>query len=173
LIIERLGPHLICEEDKSLEEILMDLLLAQKKTIALAESCTGGYLAHRLTNVPGISTVFKGGMVSYSNQAKHQLLGVRKKTLKSEGAVSEATVIEMALQARKSFKADMALSISGILGPGGGTPLKPVGLVWMALSVAEGRVITHKFQFHYDRIMNKECACNAALSMIIRHLQKT
>lgn len=170
-ITERLGDHVMATKDIALEELLKELLLARKFTLALAESCTGGYLAHRITNISGSSMFFKGGLVTYANQAKRRLLQVTKETLNTDGAVSEATVIQMARQARKLLKADISLSISGILGPDGGTPAKPVGTVWMALST-KGKVVTRQFIFPYGRLQNKEMAANTALSMLIRYLKE-
>ncbi len=119
-------------DKEELEEAIGRLLLQQGKTVALAESCTGGYIGHMITRVPGSSAYFRGGVVPYHNDLKKEQLGVRAETLEHHGAVSEATVIEMAQQARSRFGADVGLASSGIMGPGGGTDDKPVGTVWIA-----------------------------------------
>src|SRR6516162_8745504 len=113
-----------------MDEIAKDvvrLLIRRKKTLALAESCTGGFIANQTTNVPGASKIFLGGIVSYSNQAKQKFLGVREKTLGQHGAVSKAVAREMAAGARKRFGADFAIAVTGIAGPSGGTKTKPTG----------------------------------------------
>ena len=121
-------------DDEEIEQVVVRLLTAQKKTLALAESCTGGFIANRMTNVPGASAVFLGGVVSYANSAKEKFLGVRAETLKRHGAVSEAVAREMAEGAREKFGSDFAIAVTGIAGPGGGTKEKPVGTVFIALS---------------------------------------
>ena len=120
-----------------LEVFISELLHQQYLLLAVAESCSGGLLAHRLTNVPGSSDYFLGGVIAYHNQIKTQLLGVQPVTLTQFGAVSRQTVIEMAQGVRQVFRADIGLSISGIAGPGGGTDGKPVGLTWIGLSASE------------------------------------
>ncbi len=128
-----LGQHIFGEGDSELDQVVVALLAERKKSLAVAESCTGGLIAHRITNVPGASSVFRGGLVAYSNDAKQTLLGVRPETLDLHGAVSEATAREMAAGARARFAADYALAVTGIAGPGGGTQEKPVGTVFIAL----------------------------------------
>jgi len=133
--VERLlGPAIFGTGDDTLESVLIGLLTRRKETLAVAESCTGGFLAHRLTNVPGSSAVFLGGVVAYSNQVKQDLLGVRAETLRQHGAVSEGVAREMAEGARRVLGADYALAVTGIAGPGGGTPDKPAGTAFIALS---------------------------------------
>ncbi len=171
LIGQRLGNVIAATEDIPLEEIVARALLMHRMSLGLAESCTGGYLANRITNVAGSSAFFKGSIVSYANEVKENLLSVSPETLRTVGAVSEATVIRMAEQARKVLRADVALSISGILGPGGGTPEKPVGLVWMAIA-GKDKTISKEFHFFYDRPRNKEMAANAALNMIRLFLEE-
>jgi nicotinamide-nucleotide amidase len=141
------------------------LLTARKKTLALAESCTGGNLAHRVTNVPGASEIFLGGVVSYSNAAKQNLLGVRAETLATHGAVSAEVAGEMAQGARDRFGADFALAVTGIAGPGGGTPEKPVGTVFIALASASG-VTAKKFLNVWDRATFKQVTVTQALEWL-------
>src|SRR6266542_1967748 len=119
---------------EALETKIVRLLTERNQTLALAESCTGGYLAHRVTNVPGASAIFSAGFVTYSNQAKQQFLGVRAETLKQHGAVSESVAREMAEGARRVSHTDYAVAVTGIAGPGGGTPEKPVGTVFISLA---------------------------------------
>lgn len=118
--------------EESLEARVGRRLREKGLSLAVAESCTGGLLAHRITNMPGASSYFLGGIVAYSNRAKEALLGVRRETLERYGAVSKETVEEMARGARERFGSDIALAVSGIAGPGGGTLDKPVGTVWFA-----------------------------------------
>src|SRR3989304_5781049 len=122
---------------EKLEEVVGKLLTERKMTLALGESCPGGLVGHRLTNVPGSSSYVLGGIVAYSNEAKERLLGVRHETLEEQGAVSPETAIEMARGARAALGADVGLSVTGIAGPGGGTPDKPVGLVYVALAAGD------------------------------------
>jgi len=165
LIEERLGSIVAATEDITLEEILVRLLDEHRMTLAFAESCTGGYIAHRMTNVPGSSRVFKGSIVCYANEIKHNMLGVPQEILNTVGAVSEETVLQMATATRQLLKADIALSVSGILGPGGATPEKPVGLVWMGIATAAG-AYARKFNFFYDRLRNKELAAHAGMNLV-------
>jgi PncC family amidohydrolase len=148
------------------------LLVDRGKTLALAESCTGGLIAHRITNVAGSSVYFLGGIVSYSNEAKEKLLGVRHETLLTWGAVSEETAIEMADGARRRLGADIALSVTGIAGPSGATPGKPVGLTWIGFSTAGGH-FARQFVWGNDREGNKLASSNAALEILIGYLEST
>lgn len=152
-------------DDEIIEEIVVQLLTRQKKTLALAESCTGGSIANRITNVPGASAVFLGGVVSYANAAKEQFLGVRAETLALHGAVSEAVAREMAEGSRKKFGADFAIAVTGIAGPGGGTVEKPVGTVFIALAGAFGTVVERRLNV-YERAMFKELTAQQALEML-------
>ena len=166
---ERLGGLVYGTDDESLETVLVKLLTERKQTVALAESCTGGFLAHRLTNVPGASVVFPGGLVTYSNAAKQHFLGVRLETLVAHGAVSEATVREMAEGARTRVGTDYALAVTGIAGPGGGTPDKPVGTVWMALATAQGTRAMKKLN-PVDRETFKYVSSQQALDLLRREM---
>ena len=155
---------------ESLDFQIGNLLRGRGLKLALAESCTGGLVGNRVTNVPGSSEYFLGGVVAYAYEAKVALLGVSWDTLNSKGAVSRETVLEMARGARKALNADVAVSVSGISGPGGGTPEKPVGTTWISL-VAEDGEWAKVFQFEGDREQNKASAANAALQMLYDYLQ--
>jgi PncC family amidohydrolase len=152
-----------------LERMVGELLRARGLTLALAESCTGGLIAHRITNVPGSSDYFLGGVVSYSNDAKEHILGVQHRTLLAYGAVSEPTVREMARGARRIFGADLAVSVTGIAGPTGGTPDKPVGLTFVGLSAPDGEWC-ERHTWHGDRETNKARSAEAALDLLRRYL---
>ncbi len=154
----------------SLEEKLRDYARARGLKLATAESCTGGLVADRITNIPGSSEYFIGGVVAYAYEAKANLLGVAWDTLHTHGAVSEETVREMARGARKIFDADIAVSVSGIAGPGGGMPDKPVGLTWFGLSTKDGEWARH-FIWDGDRIKNKQLSSEAALQFIMDYLE--
>ncbi len=158
--------------DFRLEADVLRRLARRKQTLALAESCTGGCLAHRLTNVPGASTVFLGGVVAYSNAAKQKFLGVRTKTLTARGAVSEAVAREMAEGARRKFGADFALGITGIAGPGGGTKARPVGTVFIALAGAFGSMVEHRLNA-YERKKFKDVTARQALALLRLRLSKS
>jgi len=150
---------------KKIERVVVCLLAKRKQTLALAESCTGGCIAHRLTNVPGASAVFLGGVVAYSNEAKRKFLGVRTETLAAHGAVSEAVACEMAGGARERFGADFAIGVTGIAGPGRGTKDKPAGTVFIALIGAFGTIVKRKFN-SLERERFKEVTAQQALEML-------
>jgi nicotinamide-nucleotide amidase len=133
-----LGENIFGFDDDEIENVVVKLLAQNKKTLALAESCTGGLMANRITDVPGASEVFIGGVVSYANSAKEKFLGVRAESLAAHGAVSEVVAREMAAGAREKFGSDFALAVTGIAGPGGGAADKPVGTVFIALASAHG-----------------------------------
>jgi PncC family amidohydrolase len=156
--------------NSTLETQIGSILHERGWKLALAESCTGGLVGNRITNVPGSSEYFLGGVVSYSYESKVNLLGVSWETLNSTGAVSRETVIEMARGARKLMNADMAVSVSGIAGPGGGTAEKPVGTTWVGLAANDGEW-ANVFQFTGDRMQNKLSAADAALQMLLDYLQ--
>ena len=152
-------------------EIQVGRLLQERGlTLVLAESCTGGLLGSRITDVPGSSEYFLGGVVAYAYEAKADLLGVSWDTLNSKGAVSRETVLEMARGIRNLMKAHLAVSISGIAGPGGGTPEKPVGTTWIGLAAEDGEW-AKTFRFTGDREGNKVFAVNAALQFLLDYLQ--
>jgi nicotinamide-nucleotide amidase len=165
----RIGPYVYGEGATTMEEVVGRLLRERGLTVALAESCTGGLVAHRLTNVPGSSAYVLGGAVAYANAAKETLLGVRPGTLAAQGAVSEETAAEMAAGARARFAADLAVSITGIAGPDGGTPEKPVGTVCFALASGSGTV-TRRYQLWGTRDWVKLLASQVALDWIRRHV---
>lgn len=154
----------------NLELRIGSLLVQQKRTLATAESCTGGLIADRITNVPGSSTYFLGAVVAYSYEAKAALLDVSWDTLNSKGAVSKETVIEMARGARKALHVDIAVSVSGIAGPGGGTPEKPVGSTWIGLAASNGEWARH-FIWNGDRVENKYQSSEAALQFVLDYLE--
>ncbi|HWP24431.1 MAG TPA: competence/damage-inducible protein A, partial [Candidatus Binatia bacterium] len=133
-IRQELGSHIYTEGDLSMEEVVGKLLLDKRQTLALAESCTGGLVSHRITRVPGSSNYYLGGAVAYSNEAKIKFLGVRPETLEKHGAVSEQTALEMSRGIKERTGASVALSITGIAGPSGGSAEKPLGTVWMSIA---------------------------------------
>lgn len=156
--------------EKQLEIQVGELLVQRGFTLAVAESCTGGLVSHRITNVPGSSRYFLGGVTAYAYGAKVALLGVTQETLDSYGAVSAETVLQMARGVRKALGADVGISISGIAGPDGGTSVKPVGTTWIGYSSAEGEEARH-YEFPGDRLLVKEQASEAALQLLADHLQ--
>lgn len=164
-----LGPLVFAADDEQLEETIVRLLADRKQTLALAESCTGGAIAHRITNVPGASAVLLAGLVTYSNDAKVKFLGVRKETLSAHGAVSEETAKEMAKGARLQTGADFAVSVTGIAGPGGGTAEKPVGTVWIGLASAAGVAAQRRFNA-FDRETFKNVTSQNALDWLRRQI---
>ncbi|HSM71536.1 MAG TPA: CinA family protein [Anaerolineales bacterium] len=153
-----------------LEIEIGELLQQLGLKLALAESCTGGLIGHRVTNVPGSSEYFAGGIVAYSYEAKAKTLGVSWDILNSVGAVSSETVLAMAHGAKGMMDADVAISVSGIAGPGGGTDEKPVGTVWVGLVAADGNW-PQEFHFDGDREQNKASSADAALQMLLDYLQ--
>ena len=156
----------------SLEIQVGKLLQDRKLKLALAESCTGGLLGSRITDVPGSSEYFLGGIVSYAYEAKVALLDVSWDTLQSHGAVSRETVLEMAHGARKALGTDIAVSVSGIAGPGGATEEKPVGTTWIGLVDANDEW-ARLFQFSGDRVQNKISSVEAALQFLLDYLDGT
>ncbi len=153
-----------------LEEQIGNALRERGLKIALAESCTGGLAGSRITDMPGSSDYFLGSLVAYAYDAKANLLDVSWNTLNTYGAVSQETVLEMARGARSVFGADIAVSISGIAGPGGGLPAKPVGTVWLGLVASNGEW-TRMFQFSGNRVQVKAASADAALQFVSDYLQ--
>ena len=153
--------------DDPLEVRLAQAFRARGWTLALAESCTGGLIGHRLTNIPGSSDYFLGGIVAYAYEAKERLLAVRHQTLYEHGAVSRETAIEMARGARVALGADVGVSVTGIAGPAGGLPDKPVGLTWVAVSTRDGER-AEQFLWKGDRLANKEQSAEAALDLMLQ-----
>jgi len=164
-IVERVGINVVTQEDIPLEKALLNIMTGKGLTLSVAESCTGGYISHLFTQHAGSSKVFLGGAVSYSNQLKESLLGVKDETIQKYGAVSEETVTEMVAGALKNFKSDFAIAVTGIAGPDGGTPDKPVGTVWIGVASAKQTSIK-KFTFSSKRIQNIERSAMSALSML-------
>lgn len=169
-ITKRVGKFLYGYDDDSVEEIVARLLSQFNKTIAVAESCTGGLMAHKLTNIPGISQFFERGIVSYSNCSKEELLKVNPDTIKKYGAVSEKTAKEMAQGIRISSGTDIGVSITGIAGPGGGTSEKPVGLVYIGYSDSN-ICYAEKHIFNGERTDIKERSVNSAFHLVRKMLQ--
>lgn len=155
--------------DTELEKIVGNKLRDTGLRLALAESCTGGLIGHRITNMPGSSTYYMGSITAYAYEAKVRLLDVSWATLENHGAVSDETVSQMALGARRALAADIGLSVSGIAGPSGGTPEKPVGLVYIGLSSTKGIWTVHK-RFEGGRVKVKEQAADFALQYILDYL---
>jgi nicotinamide-nucleotide amidase len=152
---------------------LGELLLSQRLTVTCAESCTGGGIASAITDVPGSSQWFHMGFVTYADQSKHQLLGVPPQVIATEGAVSESVVKLMAKGALDKSEADIAVAVSGIAGPGGGTTEKPVGPGWFCWATASGAVEAQSLQFQGDRATVRSTAIDCALKGLISLLQKT
>jgi nicotinamide-nucleotide amidase len=160
-----LGAQIYGFDDEEMETVVVRLLTGRKKTLAIAESCTGGCIAHRVTNVPGASAIFPGGWVVYSNESKRKFLGVRAETLAAHGAVSEAVAREMAEGARQQTGADFAIAVTGIAGPGGGTQAKPVGTVFIGLAGEFGTAVERKIN-PFERGTFKEVTAWQALEML-------
>jgi len=156
---------MVTDEDEPMEKVVGKLLKARNKTMATAESCTGGYIAHRITANAGSSEYFKGSIVSYANEVKEYLLGVPHDYFTTVGAVSEEVVKGMVTGVLNEIKADYAIAVSGIMGPGGATPEKPVGMVWVAVGNKE-KITTQLFNFRFDRMRNIEITAMNALNLL-------
>ena len=169
VVEERLAGHLISKNDQTLEEVIGELLKQKKMTLSVAESCTGGLIGHRITSVAGSSEYFDRSVVVYSNKAKTELLDIPKRILSRYGAVSEKTAILMAEGIRKKSGTDLGLAVTGIAGPGGGSPEKPVGTVWIALSSPQGNKAGH-FLFAGHRNQIKILTAYTALNWVRSYL---
>ena len=165
LVRERINQHIYGTDEDMLERRIGQLLVATHQTVALAESCTGGRIGDRITNISGASAYFKGGVIAYSNDVKHRILGVEEEVLDKHGAVSEQAALQMAEGVRRLLATDIGVSVTGIMGPSGGSEEKPVGTVWIGLadqhSVRARCVLTQK-----DRIRNKKYASSYALNTL-------
>lgn len=164
------GYEIYGEEKESLEQMIGRILSSKKKTLSTAESCTGGYISHLITKVPGSSDYYIGSVISYSYEIKEKELGVSKQTLEKHGAVSQPVVEQMAKAIREKYKTDYSIAASGIAGPGGGTDEKPVGTVWVAIATPD-KVISQKFLFGNHRERNIQKTANAALNMLRKELE--
>ena len=165
------GEYIYAYGDEPLEVAIGKMLRAKKLTLSIAESCTGGYVSHLITSVPGCSDYFLGSMIPYSYEIKMRQLGVKPETLEKYGAVSEPTISEMANVVRARFNTDIGVATSGIAGPGGATPDKPVGTVWIAYS-DKYQTVTKKLQLSKDRAINIQLASAAVLNLIRLNLSK-
>ena len=168
IITAGLGAAVFSRDGESLEETVVKMLTERRQTLAIAESCTGGYLAHRITNVPGASAVFMTGYVTYSNDEKTRLLGVDPHLISKHGAVSAEVVGAMAEGARKRANTTFALATTGIAAPGDGKTAKAVGTVLIALAGDDASTIVRKFHFPDDRPTFKELTTQTALEMLRR-----
>ncbi len=155
---------------EALELKIGQILAERGQKVAFAESCTGGLIGHRITNIPGSSEYYLGSITAYAYEAKVHWLSVSWDTLEAHGAVSREVVLEMANGVREALKADVGLSVSGIAGPGGGMPEKPVGTTWVGLATAEGAWARH-FCWDGDRIQNKTDSADAVLQMLLEYLE--
>ncbi len=162
---ELVKDYLVTNEDEPMQQVVANLLKAKNQTISTAESCTGGYIAHLLTQKSGASAYYSGSIISYSYKAKESLLDVNHSVLELKGAVSEEVVIQMAKGALNTLKTDFTIAVSGIMGPDGGMKDKPVGTVWIAVGNFE-QIVTEKFTFNFDRTRNIELTATFALNML-------
>lgn len=162
---EIIGNEIIGYDGETIEEVIQKIFIEKKITLATAESCTGGYIAHKITSVPGSSAYFWGSVVSYHNQVKQEILQVKNETIQTVGAVSKETVIQMAENVRKILHTDYSIAVSGIAGPDGGTAEKPVGTVWVAWCTPQG-TLTKKYRFGNDRLTNIHRTYQAALGVL-------
>jgi nicotinamide-nucleotide amidase len=171
-LLSLLPDILVTDSDETMEQVVGKLLLARNKTMGTAESCTGGYIARLITANSGCSAYYKGSVVSYDNAIKKTVLGVSESTLKTEGAVSEGTVTQMAEGALATLGTDYVLAVSGIMGPGGGTGEKPVGTVWVAVGHKD-KIVTQLFNFRFDRARNIEVTAMNGLNLLRKFIIET
>ncbi len=165
----RIGKYIYAATDDALEEVVGQMLRERSLTVAAAESCTGGYVAHALTNIPGSSAWVAGGVVAYANRIKTDVLGVSPETLRQHGAVSERVAEQMAVGVRRRLGADLGLSTTGVAGPSGGAPEKPVGTVWIGYADAAG-VSARRLQLVQDRLLNKQLTAAFLLDQVRKNL---
>lgn len=170
-IIDKVQKFVVIDEDIPLEKAIINMMKEKGLTLSTAESCTGGYIAHLITQHPGCSAVYWGGAVAYAYELKESILGVKESTLTTFGAVSEQTVTEMAEGAIKNFGTDYSIAVSGIAGPDGGTDDKPVGTVWIAIS-SKNKTVAKVFNFSNKRIQNIERSAASALTMLLNLLKE-
>ncbi len=168
-LYDLVGEFIFGEDEDSMQKVVGKLLKEKQLSLATAESCTGGYLAHLITSIPGSSAYYKGSIISYSNEIKIKELDVEAEILKTEGAVSEACVLQMATNLRKKFNTDFAISTSGIAGPDGGTASKPVGTVWIAISSAQ-KTFARKFNMGDNRERTIDRTALTALDLLRRYI---
>jgi nicotinamide-nucleotide amidase len=164
----RVSAYAYGEDDTDLAAVVLDKLRSAGFKLAVAESCTGGMLGERITNIPGSSDVFLGGVIAYDNEVKVQALGVRREDIERYGAVSEEVALQMAAGIRKKIGADVGVAVTGIAGPGGGTPDKPVGLIWISVQGSDAKA--RRFHVGGDRAEIRQRAAQAALEMVRRTL---
>ena len=168
--MEKLGAHIVTRDGRELEKVVVDLLTARGESLAVAESCTGGFIAHRVTNVPGASAVFRQGFVTYANEAKTRALGVPAALIREHGAVSAEVATAMAEGARAAAGTDHALATTGIAGPGGGSETKPVGTVFIALATKLGPTLVERHRYQHERETFKNLTSQTALDLLRRRL---
>lgn len=165
MLKEKVQDVMVVDEDLTMQQVVGKLLTEEHKSLCTAESCTGGYVAHLITSVPGSSAYYKGSVISYGNEVKKDILGVETSVLEQYGAVSKETASQMVKGALKILKTDYALVTTGIMGPDGGSPEKPVGTVWIGVGNHQ-RTETHHFHFRFDRDRNMELAATNALNIL-------
>jgi len=163
------GEFIFGYDNDTLEGVIGAMLKERKQTISTAESCTGGYISHLITSIAGSSDYYVGSVITYSYEIKTLELNVSADLLNIKGAVSQEVVEQMASEVRRKFKTDYSIAVSGIAGPSGGTPEKPVGLVWVAIATPE-RVFSKKFQFANNRLRNIQMTSNAALNLLRKEI---
>ena len=165
MLKEKVQDVMVVDEDLTMQQVVGRILASRHKTMGTAESCTGGYVAHLVTSVPGSSVYYKGSVISYANELKHEILGVDSQIIDQYGAVSKETASQMVKGALRVLKTDYALVTTGIMGPDGGTAEKPVGTVWIGVGNA-GKTETHHFHFRFDRQRNTELTATNALNIL-------
>jgi len=166
-----IGQYIYGEDGETIQEAIGKQLTSNKQTLSLAESCTGGYISHFITSVPGSSVYFKGSVIAYSNDVKESILKLKPETLRDYGAVSEETVKEMAEGIRQKFNTDYAVATSGVAGPGGGTADKPVGTIWVAIA-DRNKTIAKKLTILKDRMSNIKYSSVSALVLLWQRISQ-